>query len=64
MGRTLYKKHQHYMQAEVLEYTNTEINKLQRIENSLFRTIFGARKYTPNATYKGEMKTKYEKQKT
>lgn len=51
------------MQAEVLEYTNTEINKLQRIENSLFRTIFGARKYTPNATYKGEMKTKYEKKK-
>ena len=41
--------------AEVVEYTDTEIKKLQIIENTVFRTILGARKFTPVSTLRGEV---------
>ena len=54
--------------AEVIEYTDSEINKLQVIENSVYRTILGARKFSPVATLRGEigaslMKSRIDKNK-
>lgn len=41
--------------AEVIEYSESEIKTLQTIENSVYRTILGARKFTPVETLRGEI---------
>ena len=41
--------------TNVMQLTDTEIGKLQTIENSVYRQILGAPRYAPNATLRGEI---------
>ena len=41
--------------TNVMQLTDTEIGKLQTIENSVYRQILGAPKYATNATLRGEI---------
>lgn len=41
--------------ANIINFTEEEINKLQRIENSVFRQILGAPKYAQTCTLRGEV---------
>ena len=41
--------------AEIVEYTESEIKTLQKIENSVYRIILGARNFTPIAALRGEI---------
>ena len=40
--------------AAVIQWNEKEIEQLQKLENSVWRKIFGAPSYTPNATLRGE----------
>ena len=41
--------------ANVINFTKTEIKKLQTIENDVYRRILGASRYTPVCTLRGEI---------
>ena len=41
--------------TNIIRLTNTEIKKLQQIENGVYRKILGAAKYAPNCTLRGEI---------
>lgn len=41
--------------TNIINLTDTELNKLQTIENGVYRKILGAPKYAPNCTLRGEV---------
>ena len=41
--------------SNIINYTETELEKLQRIENGVYRQILGAPKYATNSTFRGEV---------
>ena len=43
--------------CSVIHFNKNEISKLQTIENSVYRTILGAKRYTVTETIRGEVGT-------
>ena len=44
--------------TNIINLTEDNINELQKIENSIYRSILGAAHYSPNVTLRGEMAVK------